>query len=307
MKKLIIKSIIMALIVTGIVAGVEMLSMYPHTKDVMTEITNSEEYAGEESGTADIVSIIQKAKEADDTTALVIGDSIARQMLTGLQEKCPGVKIDCANAAVNISGQYMLAAEYLNTHPKATDIWLFAHPLTLTRTYDLELGYGYAVMPFAMEGSLKYLDDETIDQMASVYGRAALNGTVAGLINRSTMNRKLFSTYIRMNSSEYEQGNSYEIASHYLIKLKQLCDEKGVTLHFYSSPSTEYYRDKIEETRSDFEASEFSKVFPDYLDSIYYFPTEWSGDYSHFGGDYADRRTYDFVLSEAYDEFFTEL
>ena len=307
MKKFVIKSIIMALIVTGIVAGAEALSMDPRTKAVMTKLTNSEDYAGEESGTADIVFIIRKAKEADDTTVLVIGDSIARQMLTGLQEECPEVKIDCANAAVNISGQYMLAAEYLNSHPGATDVWLFAHPLTLTRTYDLELGYGYAVMPFAMEDSLKYLDDETIDQMASVYGRVALNGTVADLINRSTMNRKLFSTYIRMNSSEYEQGNSYEIASHYLIKLKQLCDEKGVTLHFYSSPSTEYYRDKIEETRADFEASEFSEIFPDYLDGIYYFPTEWSNDCSHFGGDYADRETYDLVLSGAYDEFFTDL
>lgn len=306
MKKFVIKSIIMALIVAGIVAGAEALSMDPRTKAVMTKLTNSEDYAGEESGTADIVSIIRKAKEADDTTVLVIGDSIARQMLTGLQEECPEVKIDCANAAVNISGQYMLAAEYLNSHPGATDVWLFAHPLTLTRTYDLELGYGYAVMPFAMEDSLKYLDDETIDQMASVYGRVALNGMVADLINRSTMNRKLFSTYIRMNSSEYEQGNSYEIASHYLIKLKQLCDEKGVTLHFYSSPSTEYYRDKIEETRADFEASEFSEIFPDYLDGIYYFPTEWSNDFSHFGGDYANMDVYKAVIEEAYSEFFIQ-
>ena len=307
MRRFIVKSIILALIVTGIFAVVEFLSLNPETKDLVAKITNSDDYAGEENGTADIVSIIQRAKEPDDTTVLVIGDSIARQMLTGLQEDCPGVKIDCANAAVNITGQYMLAVTFLETHPDATDIWLFAHPLTLTRTYDMELGYGYAVMPFAIEGVLDELDDVTIDQMASVYGRFALNGKVAELINRSPMNRKLFFSYIRMNNREYEQSNSYEIASYYLIKLKNLCDEKGVTFHFYSSPSTEYYRDKIEETRSDFESSEFSEVFPEYLDSIYYFPTEWSTDTSHFGGDYANRETYDRVLNEAYDELFTEL
>ena len=307
MKKFIVKSVLIALIAACLFSALEILSISPETKDMMARITNSEDYSGEEGGTADIVSIIRRVKEPDDTTVLVIGDSIARQMLTGLQDDCPGIKIACANAAINISGQYMLAVTYLDSHPDATDIWLFAHPLTLTRTYDLELGYGYAVMPFAMEDTLKYLDKETIDQMASVYGRFALNRKVADVINRSPMNRKLFFSYIRMNNTEYDQSNSYEIASLYLIKLKNLCDEKGVALHFYSSPSTEYYRDKIEETRNDFEASDFSKEFPYYLDSIYYFPTEWSGDMSHFGGDYANRETYDYVLKEAYDEFFTEL
>ncbi len=307
MKKLIIKSIIMVFMVTGLLSALEFLAINPSTKDIIAKLSNSEDYMGEEAGTAEIVDVISEVKVQDETTVLVIGDSIARQMFSGFQGECPNVRIDCANAAINISGQYMLVIEYLKNHPNTTDIWLFAHPLTLTRTYDLELGYGYAVLPFAMEGSLKYLDDITLDQMASVYGRAALNGCVASCINASPMNRKLFFSYVRLHNEEYVQSNDYEITSLYVIKLKDLCEERGVSFHFYSSPSTEYYREKIEETREDFESSPLHEVYPDYLDSIYYFPTDWSEDYTHFGGDYANRDTYEHVINEAYDEFFVEL
>lgn len=306
MMKLVRKIILFLIIFVVVFFTLEYLSINYQTKDIIARLTNSLDYSGEENGTADIVSIIRDAKNTDGTTVLVIGDSVARQMFSGLQDESTGLKIDCANAAVNISGQYMLAVTWLNSHPEATDVWMFAHPLTLDRGYDLELGYAYAVMPFAMEGILNELDDETLDQMASVYGRFALDPKVASLINSSPMNRKIFFSYIRMHNEEYVQSNAYEIASLYILKLSNICEERGVEFHFYSSPSTEYYREKIEETRPDFEDSPLSLIYPDYLDSIYYFPTEWSNDCTHFGGEYASRETYDMVIEEAYQEFFVK-
>lgn len=307
MMKLVRKILLFLFISVVGFSALEYLSINNRTKDVVARLTNSLDYSGEENGTADIVSIIRDVKNTDGTTVLVIGDSIARQIFSGLQEEHTGLKIDCANAAVNISGQYMLAVTWLNSHPEATDVWMFVHPLTLDRGYDLELGYAYAVMPFAMEGVLNELDDVTLDQMASVYGRFALNSKVASIISNSPMNRKIFFSYIRMHNEEYVQSNSYEIASLYILKLRKMCEERGISFHLYSSPSTEYYREKIEETRSDFENSPLYEVYPDYLNSIYYFPTEWSNDCTHFGGDYASRETYDMVIEDAYDEFFVDL
>ena len=307
MKKLLAKFTILISFIFALVLLLEFLSMNDSTKMVVAELTNSSDYLSEGSGTSDIIPMIESVRENDDTTVLVIGDSIARQMFTAMKDDCPEARIACVNAAINISGQYMLACEYLDNHPNATDVWLFAHPLTLTRTYDLDLGYGYAVMPFAIEGTLHYLEDETIDQMAYVYGRWSLNGSFASLVDRSAVNRKLFFGYMRMHYSEYEQTNAYEITSLYILKLKELCESRNVTFHFYSSPSTEYYREKIEESRADFENSSLSDLYPDYLDSVYYFPTEWSKDSTHFGGDYASREVYDRVVSEAYNEFFMDL
>ncbi len=304
MKKLIIKISILCLAVLGFLIIIEALSCNDDTKEAMARLTNSEDYLEQGSGAASILPIIGSAGMEDGKRVLVLGDSIAGQMFSGLAEDYPDIRIACANAAINISGQYMLASVFLDSHPEATDIWLYAHPLTLTRGYDLELGYGYAVMPFAIDGSLGYLDDRTLDEMRSVYGRLAMNPDVASFIDASPLNRKLFLSYIRMHNEPYVQENDYEIASRCIIRLKELCESRGVTFHFYSSPSTEYYRDKIEETRSDYELSDMYALYPDYLDSIYYFPNEWSGDMTHFSTEYANREVYDRVMDEAYDEIF---
>jgi hypothetical protein len=304
MKKLIIKISILCLAVLGFLIIIEALSCNDDTKEAMARLTNSEDYLEQGSGAASILPIIGSAGMEDGKRVLVLGDSIAGQMFSGLAEDYPDVRIACANAAINISGQYMLASVFLDSHPEATDIWLYAHPLTLTRGYDLELGYGYAVMPFAIDGSLGYLDDRTLDEMRSVYGRLSMNPDVASFIDASPLNRKLFLSYIRMHNEPYVQENDYEIASRCIIRLKELCESRGVTFHFYSSPSTEYYRDKIEETRSDYELSDMYALYPDYLDSIYYFPNEWSGDMTHFSTEYANREVYDRVMDEAYDEVF---
>ena len=304
MKKLIIKISILCLAVLGFLIIIEALSCNDDTKEAMARLTNSEDYLEQGSGAASILPIIGSAGMEDGKRVLVLGDSIAGQMFSGLAEEYPDIRIACANAAINISGQYMLASVFLDSHPEATDIWLYAHPLTLTRGYDLELGYGYAVMPFAIAGSLKYLDDRTMEEMRSVYGSLAMNPDVASFIDASPLNRKVFLSYIRMHNKPYVQENDYEIASRCIIRLKELCESRGVTFHFYSSPSTEYYRDKIEETRSDYELSDMYALYPDYLDSIYYFPNEWSGDMTHFGTEYAKREVYDMVMDEAYDDIF---
>ena len=304
MKKLIIKISILCLAVLGFLIIIEALSCNDDAKEAMARLTNSEDYLEQGSGAASILPIIGSAGMEDGKRVLVLGDSIAGQMFSGLAEEYPDVRIACANAAINISGQYMLASIFLDSHPEATDIWLYAHPLTLTRGYDLELGYGYAVMPFAIDGSLGYLDDRTLDEMRSVYGRLSMNPDVASFIDTSPLNRKVFLSYIRMHNEPYVQENDYEIASRCIIRLKELCESRGVTFHFYSSPSTEYYRDKIEETRSDYELSDMYALYPDYLDSIYYFPNEWSNDMTHFSSEYSTAVKFNQIISENYPDFY---
>ena len=299
-----IKISILCLAVLGFLIIIEALSCNDDTKEAMARLTNSEDYLEQGSGAASILPIIGSAGMEDGKRVLVLGDSIAGQMFSGLAEEYPDVRIACANAAINISGQYMLASIFLDSHPEATDIWLYAHPLTLTRGYDLELGYGYAVMPFAIGGSLGYLDDRTLDEMRSVYGRLSMNPDVASFIDTSPLNRKVFLSYIRMHNEPYVQENDYEIASRCIIRLKELCESRGVTFHFYSSPSTEYYRDKIEETRSDYELSDMYALYPDYLDSIYYFPNEWSNDMTHFSSEYSTAVKFNQIISDNYPDFY---
>jgi len=302
MKRLFGKIFILLLAVLCFLLVVDYLSINSRTKEVVARLTNSTDYIDQGSGTEEITPIIQYVRQNEHSHVLIIGDSIARQMFTILKDENPDVTVACANAAINITGQYMLAMEYLSTHEGATDVYMIVHPLTMTRTFDLDLGYGYAVMPFAIEGSIKYLDDETVDQMASVYGRLSLNASVADLIDSSPLNRKMFMSYIRMHNTEYVQSNAYEISAHYIMKLMDECEKRGAIFHIYPSPSTEYFRDRIEETREDYMNSPLGELYPDYLDEVYYFPTEWSDDLTHFGEEYANLSTYVEVIKKAYDD-----
>ncbi len=302
MKKLFLKLTILLLAVCAFLGIIEYFSLNPGTKETVALLTNSDDFLELTKGNTDIRGIILSTRADDGTTVLVIGDSISRQMFSQFAEDMPKVHIACANAAINITGQYMLAMEYLDTHPATTDVWLYAHPLTITATFNLNTGYVYGVIPFAQEGSLRYLDDEMMDKMASVYGRWTMSERVASLINDSPVNSKFFFSYLNLHRSEYEQANAYEISSEMILKLREVCEERGIRFHFYSSPSTEFYREKIEETREDYMASPLYELYPDYLDGIYYFPSEWSDDLTHFGAEYANRETYEYVIENAYPE-----
>ena len=43
-----------------------------------------------------------------------------------------------------------------------------------------------------------------------------------------------------------------------------------------------------------------STVYPDFFDSIYYYPDAWSEDLSHFSGEHAAREAMDGTIREAY-------
>ena len=304
MRKLIYKFIILFLLLVSILSVIEALSFWEETKILIARLTNSEDYISGGSGTPWICPLIEKAGTENSTAVLVLGDSIAGQMFNDMENEDPRLCVVCTNAAINITGQYMLAKTWLDSHPEAESVWLYMHPLTLTRTFDHDLAYAYAVMPFAKTGKLKELDENTLRQMRSAYSAVGLDRFFVNTIDGSPLNRKLFLNWMLMNRKDYCQENAYEISAQYILKLSALCKERGVEFHFAPSPSTEFFRSRIEETREDYLKTDLSTYYPDYLDRIYYFPTEWSEDMTHFAGGYASRECYDEVIEKAYTEFF---
>jgi len=294
MKKLLSRGIVILIIILGILVGFDCLTFNEGFAMKTAKLTNSEEYLnpGVGSGIPEISQYIEGVRNKDGSTILVIGDSLSRQLFSTKRGKIEGVSIQTANAAINITGQYMLACEYLENHPNATDIWLFQHPMTIRRTFDTDLGYPYAVMPFAYNNMLGYLDKNTTDAMASVYGRPFLSSSIVKLVYESPLNRKMYLGYVNVYAKAYEQSNGYEMAEQYISKLYELCKARNVSLHFLSSPSTEYYRKEIEACVDEYRTSKLYDLFPDYYDSIIYFPTELTDDWTHFSGDYQNWDNY---------------
>lgn len=201
-----------------------------------------------------------------------------------------------------ITGQYLLAEEYLKYHPEATDIFLVMHPVALTRTFDMQWSYRYGVMTYAEADAMERLDENTRDVMASVYGNIFIKKEIVQLIEDSPILRKLFLNYIILNRESYVQNSSFEIADQYVKKLYVLCEQKGVTLHLYPAPVSEFFRERVSALAQEYDKTWMSEKFPDYFNDILYYPNEWSKDTSHFGGKYEEPEMLKEIIKRAYED-----
>ena len=253
----------------------------------MAQLTDSDEYLN--MGPDDIVPIILHAQKNDDTTKLILGDSFADQTLGGLQEYNPDFAIMTSNGAITMSGQYVIAKEYLESHPDATDIYLFVLPESLGRTYDTEWGYPYAVLPFIVTNTISDFEDSTIQIMKATYGEFYMNEKIASLVDKSGINRKLCLNRMREKSEGYKISYFYEISDIYLTKLSKMCEDKGVAFHFYPCPVSDGKMDEIAEYERIYGDSKTYNINPNYYDNIHFYPAEWSGDGTHLYTQYRGR------------------
>ncbi|MDL2302357.1 hypothetical protein LJC58_08380 [Lachnospiraceae bacterium OttesenSCG-928-D06] len=301
MKKLALKGMLFCTIIIGMITMVLLLSAKEPLRSLLASWTKSTEYMEQN----EMIPIFDQGVKQDGTRQLVIGDSICRQMFSGLGKYNKQTSFLGTNAALMISGQYLLAKEYIEAHPEATDVFLIMHPLTIIRTFDTEWSYRYAVMTYVETNTIEHLDQNTIDIMADVYGTFFMQEGIVQLIEDSPICRKLYLSHMSLNGSDYVQSSSFEIADQYVKKLYDLCQENQVELHFYSSPVAEYYREEMEELAIEYEGTWMSTKYPDYMKDIWFYPSEWSEDLSHFSGEYAERKRLNETIEQAYGQ--TEL
>lgn len=298
MRKLFGKCVAFFLIIMILCAAILLLSTREPFRAVVAKLTNCEEYM-DESG---MLPAFEQAGQSSGATQLVIGDSICRQMFAQLQEYNPDKSILATNAALMMPGQYLLAKEYLENHPETTDVFLVMHPLTLIRTFEMEWGYRYAAMTYVETDNFQYLDEGTRQIMENAYGYFFLRKSTVWMIERSPICRKLGLSYLYFNGEPYVQAYPFEIADPYMEALYELCREKGVRLHLYSSPVSEYYREEMEALKEDYAGTQMSRLFPDYMENLWYYPEEWSEDKSHFSGEYAGREKLNEIIEQAYGD-----
>lgn len=298
MKKLFLKGMLFCIIILSAVACFIYLSAREPARSVIARWTNSEDFMTE----SGMLPYFARAREANGSTSLIIGDSIANQLFSGLNANNPKTDILTTNATLLISGQYLLAQEYMKNHPDATDIFLVIHPLALTRTFDTEWGYRYAVMTYVETDTIDYLDENTIDAMASVYGAFFMQKNIVNLIEDSPVCRKLYLSYININREDYILESPFEMADQYVKKLYDFCLENQVELHIYPSPVSEYYKKQAMELSEGYGNTWMATKFPDYFNQIMFYPDVWTEDFSHFSGEYVERGQLNEIIRQAYGQ-----
>lgn len=291
MKKFYLNILLFTIVMAGTLIIFDYLSMMEPTRTIIADLTGSSYYVSEKAASRVMKSYINKVQTQDGSTKLIIGDSVCGQMFNNLQECNDDFSIAASNAAVTMTSQYILAKEYLDNHPDATDIFLIVLPKSLKVKLGSTMGYQYAVMPFVRTGTIQDLDEDTIQIMESVYGKFFMKPSTVAAIDLSGMNLKLYLNFLEEYSSAYSFQKPYELADRYVYKIYEICQERNINFHLYPCPMPETNKEYVEGLKQEFEESLIYEINPEFLESIYYYPAdEFTG--SHFYADLSDRDYY---------------
>lgn len=300
------KILIISLAVIVSVGVVEVLSFDDDYSMPIAILTESDTYLTHMDGPDWIVPLIEKVSEEDESHVLLIGDSVCRQMFIDLMDINKETCVAPAISPFGMCGQYVLVKQYLDNHPDATDVYLMMVPMgDVSRDFSVEYGYQYVVMPLVETNLLYLLDENTIDELKYMFGEWYMKPSVVQKIDKSGLNRKLYLNYVKAcRKNDYEHSLEESVYIKYLKKIRTLCDERSVKLHFLSDPipDTDLYHDIVEvQVPQLFSETGLDEMFPEYLRSVRFYPEElFEG--VHFKGKYDNRENYDGIINEMYTD-----
>ena len=259
------------------------------------KITDSSEYSryNGTTGTVEIIPAINRTRETDQYSKLILGDSVCRQIYNPLQDINTEYCIMGTNRAITMSGQYLLAKEFIENRENVTDVYLIVTLDSFDAYYDKSFGYQYAIMPFVSTDLFGDLDKETVRIAKDSYGSLFLNKQVVELIDYSEVNRKLYLNAVKQYAPISEELSEH-VSDHtirYLKKMDQMCDENGIEFHLLPTPikDNDYKHDQMSRQMEEFTEAGIIDLVKNYYDSVEYYPEEQFRDEVHLGGEYVER------------------
>ncbi len=296
MRRLLLKTIIFTCILFSFIAICILISS---KSDLLNhffgKITNSTSYDREEvnGGPAEIIPSIEMVQKKDQYTKLVIGDSVCCRVFNGVRGYNKDYLMLGTNQAISMTGQFLLAKEFINNHPTATDIYIIVIPSSFQSDFDLKLGYQYAVTPFVETNLFNNLDLDIIQRAESVYGKYFIQSEIVRCIDYSEMNRKIYLNLLYKYGKNPKNEGLF-ISDSTIIALKRLdgmCKENNVKLHILPGPIPENQDNHfIISQKAEFEKNSFGELMELYYNSITLYPLEYFPDGTHPGGDYGTRK-----------------
>lgn len=272
------------------------------------EMFNCVEYITVNNGPDQIKPVIDKVREKNDKTKLILGDSVCKQMYEGIEYYNEDTCIAGCNQAISMSGQYILLKEFLESHDNVSDVWMIVHPTSIFTDFSKELGYIYGVLPYVEKEDLDYLDDDTIVRIKKSFGLFSTNIRFAEFVDKSAVGRKLYLNLLKEYGTIKPAGEEPHGVK-YLKKMKYLCDENGIEMHLLPAPINDLDNNKkmVEKMPERFKSNGLDDMFPDYCSRIHMYPIEQFGDGAHFGygydnGEEYTKKTYEIFKGDSFLE-----
>ena len=268
----------------------------------MAEFFHCAEFITVNNGPNEIKPKIQKVQDDTDQTMLILGDSMCAQMFRAEEwnDLADKICINGTNAAITMTGQYILLEQFLEYHENVTDVWLILRPHSISsKSFGITWGYQYMIMPFVETDTIGLLEADTVNQLENICGSLFLKKKTVRFLDQSAIGRKIYLNHL---GNRKEIGFDNDIGWQYLEKMKLLCDEKEVALHLLPAPvaDTEENREIIRSLQNEYDSIAFGQYFSGYFQHISYFPPEQSADGVHFSDEYSSYEIYREKLKEWY-------
>ena len=262
--------------------------MVPPVNRYIARLTNS---SVDRVGSGEIEPRLNWVRESNNSTRLIVGDSVGNQIFIGLRGINEEYCIATSNQAVTMAGHYILISEYVKTHENVDDVYLIIIPQTLCSDINTRLTYQYFVMPFLGNDCQDYLSRDIGKKLEDKFGSFFLRKEIIRAIDLSCVNRKLYLNFISGKAETGEEKIISYTTYEYLVWIRELCMEEGINFYLLPAPvaDTRENHSAIAMIEEEFEKLGLNKQFPGYFEQIQYYPAEQFRDGIHFGDQYTDR------------------
>ena len=292
MKKTIVKTIAFLIPLLLILAMIDLASFTSVGDAVLSKVFMSQNYRHVGSMVASPA--IKSAQTESSHTKVVLGDSMFTHVFAEFGVQNDDYLILGTNMAVTVDGQYILARLFLDSHPKATDVYLVLLPVSFAGRYDSAQSYSYLIEPFGRAQTLSYLSEDTINGMKSHYGSLFLKKNVIRFLDGSSINNKIYLYYLQKHVNKADNNDIIsDEAAYYLKDLSEICKERNVNLHLLPPRVCDSAdnADRINRLKEATKNTDIEDLFDKYFECISLYPEYMFMDGHHFKSEYLDIQT----------------
>lgn len=209
-------------------------------------------------------------KRHEGKDVLILGDSVARQLVSiGIKNKAHIIDLSC-NMAISLAGQYVLFENVLKNNKQIKTVCILLVPDSFTNNLNQKYTHNYFVKPFYTEYSA-YLTKNTIQIVNSKYSKVVA-------VFDPFFGKLPLSKVLDVTSIDYHDDSSSKHGTHlspisieYLTLIQNKCSKLNIKLKIYPLPisvstynkirSLDYFRNQINN-------NQYNDILGEYINNL---------------------------------------
>lgn len=249
----------------------------------------------------EVYDAIDRSSRQTGYTALVLGDSVARQIFNPDAQKESGeICYLATNQAIMPAGNYILLENFLQNNPQLETVYYVARPDSLQGSINFIYTYSYFVTPLYTEAYAKYLGPETADEIVKIFGSVPsksefvkwMLGKYPKLLESyNDGSEKIWAFRNRIHAQEMP-----DMSIDYIAKIWRTCMDRDIEFIILSPPlPSDYDQERIDRMNEKMVADGMGDLMNQYVGSIFYIEPEEFVDGIHMNKQFLGFHREEFV------------